>query len=68
MKKDPKREWTTEITEDFENLKKEVTEAPCLAHFDRMKDNYVTTVACIHGYIVKKTQLMNWNCQALCGG
>ena len=33
------------MNEDFENLKKEITEAPGLAHFDPKKDNYVTTDA-----------------------
>ena len=36
----------TEITEDFENLKTEITEAPILAHFDVKKDIYVTTDEC----------------------
>ena len=30
-------------------IKKEITEAPCLAHFDPKKDNYVTTDACNTG-------------------
>ena len=34
LKKDVKWEWTKEINDDFEQLKKEITEAPCLAHFD----------------------------------
>ena len=34
LKKDVKWYWTPEIDEDFEKLKKEITEAPCLAHFD----------------------------------
>ena len=42
-------EWTPEIIEDVENLKKEMTESPCLAHFDPKKDNYVTTDACNTG-------------------
>ena len=41
--------WTPEIDEDFENLKKEITESPCLAHFDPKKANYVTTDACNTG-------------------
>ena len=36
-------EWTTGMNEDFENLKKEITEAQCLAQFYPEKDNYVTT-------------------------
>ena len=31
------------------NLKKEITDAPWLAHFDQKKDNYVTTDACETG-------------------
>ena len=46
LKKGDKWEWTPEINEDFEQLKKKITEAPCLAHFDPKKDNYVTTDAC----------------------
>ena len=49
LKKDTNWEWTTEINEDFETLKKEITEAPCLVHFDPKKDNYVTTDACNTG-------------------
>ena len=49
LKTDSKWEWTAEINDDFENLKKEITEAPCLAHFDPKKDNYVTTNACNTG-------------------
>ena len=43
LKKDSKWEWTTEINDDFEKLKKEITEAPYLARFDSNKDSYVTT-------------------------
>ena len=32
LKKGVQWDWTTEIDEDFEKLKKEITEAPCLAH------------------------------------
>ena len=34
LKKDTKWDWTSKIDEDFEKLKKEIVEAPCLAHFD----------------------------------
>ena len=34
LKKYVKWDWTPEIDEDFEKLKKKITEAPCLAHFD----------------------------------
>ena len=38
LKKDAKWEWTKEINDDFEQLKKkEITETPCLAHFDPKK-------------------------------
>ena len=49
LKKDVKWEWTAEIDDDFEQLKKEITEAPCLAHFDPKRDNYITTDACNTG-------------------
>ena len=45
LKKDTKWEGTAERNDDFENLKKKITEAPCLAHFDPKKDTYVTTDA-----------------------
>ena len=37
LKNDVKWEWTTEIKDDFEQLKKEITQAPCLPHFDQKK-------------------------------
>ena len=37
LKKDTKWEWTKEINDGFEQLKKEKTEAPCRAHFDLKK-------------------------------
>ena len=46
LKKDVKWEWTKEINDNFEQLKKEITEAPCLVHFDPKKDNFITTDAC----------------------
>ena len=49
LKKETRWEWIPEIDKDFENLKKEITESPCLAHFDPKKDNYVTTDACNTG-------------------
>ena len=49
LKKDVKWDWTAEIDDDFEQLKKEITEAPCLAHFDPKRDNYITTDACNTG-------------------
>ena len=49
LKKETSWEWTPEVNEDFENLKKEITESPCLGHFDPKKENYVTTDACNTG-------------------
>ena len=49
LKKDVKWEWTKEINDDFEQLKKEITEAPCLAHSDPKKYNFITTDACNTG-------------------
>ena len=49
LRKDTKWEWTPEIDEDFEKLKKEITEAPCLALFYPQKENYITTDACNTG-------------------
>ena len=49
LKKDTKWDWTSEISGDFEELKKEITGAPCLAHFDPTRDNYITTDACNTG-------------------
>ena len=49
LKKDTKWDWTSEIDEDFEHLKKNITEAPCLAHFDPKRCNYNTTDACATG-------------------
>ena len=45
LKKDVKWEWTKEINDDFEQLKNKITQAPCLAHFDPKKDNFITTDA-----------------------
>ena len=45
LKKGGNWEWTPEINDDFEQLKKEVTEAPCLTQFHPKKDKYVTTDA-----------------------
>ena len=49
LKKDVKWEWTKEINDDFEQLIKEITETPCLTHFDPKKDNFITTDACNTG-------------------
>ena len=45
LKKGTKWEWTEERNTDFENLKKELTRQPCLAHYNGNKDNIVTTDA-----------------------
>ena len=49
LRKETRWEWTPEVNEDIKNLKKEITESPCLAHFDPMKENYVTIDACNTG-------------------
>ena len=49
LKKDTIWEWTKEINDNFEQLKKEITDAPCLAHFDPKKDNFITIDACNTG-------------------
>ena len=49
LKKDVRWEWTPEIDEVFERLKKDIMEAPCLTHFDSKTDNYITTDACSTG-------------------
>ena len=49
LKKETRWDWTPEVNEDFEILKKEITESPCLAHFDPKKDKYATTDACNTG-------------------
>ena len=63
LKKEVKWDWTSEIDEDFKRLKKEITEAPCLAHFDPRKDNYIITDACNTGLGQhcgkKKVKLLN---------
>ena len=56
LKKETRWEWAPEKDEDFENLKKEITESPCLAHFDPKKDNYVTTDACNTGLVATLLQ------------
>ena len=37
LKKDVKWEWTKDLNDDFEQLKQEITETSCLAHFDQKK-------------------------------
>ena len=49
LKNGIKWKWTPEIDDNFEQLKKEITEALSLAHFDPKRDTYVTTDACNAG-------------------
>ena len=49
LKKCVKWEWIPEIDENFKKLRKQITEAPCLAHFDSKKDNFRATDACNTG-------------------
>ena len=49
LKKDVNKEWTTEINDTCGQLKKAITEAPCLAHCEPKKYNFVTTDACNAG-------------------
>ena len=49
LKKNVQWERTAIINEDSERLKKEITEAPCLAHFDPKRENHITTDACNTG-------------------
>ena len=49
LKKGVKWEWTEERNADFNNLKKELTTQPCLAHYNGNKENIVTTDACETG-------------------
>ena len=45
LKKDSKWNWGKEQDEDFNNMKKLLTEEPCLAHDAKDRDNIVTTDA-----------------------
>ena len=49
LKKGIKWEWTEERNTDFNNLKKELTTQPCLAHYNGNKENIVTIDACNTG-------------------
>ena len=46
LKKNTKWEWTEERNTNFNNIKKELTSQPCLAHYNGNKENIVTTDAC----------------------
>ena len=54
LKEDVNWDWTPEIDEDFEKLEMKFTDAPCLAHFDPKKDNFITTDACNTGNTLAK--------------
>ena len=45
LKKESKWNWGKEQDEDFNNIKKLLTEEPCLAHYAKDRDNIVTTDA-----------------------
>ena len=45
LKKGTKWEWTKERNTDFDNIKKELTSQPCLAHYNGYKEKIVTTDA-----------------------
>ena len=45
LKKGTKWEWTEERNTDFNNIKRELTSQPCLAHYLGNKENIVTTDA-----------------------
>ena len=45
LKKDFTWNWGKQQNEDFENIKKMLTEKPCLAHYAKDRENIVTTDA-----------------------
>ena len=45
LKKESKWNWGKKQDEDFNNIKKQLTEEPCLAHYAKDRDNIVTTDA-----------------------
>ena len=49
LKKSNKWEWKKEHSESFENLKKKITQIPCLAHYNADLPNVVTTDASLNG-------------------
>ena len=46
LEKNTKWEWTEERNTDFNNIKKELTSQPCLAHYNGNNEKIVTTDAC----------------------
>ena len=59
LKKGVKWEWTEERNTDFNNLKKELTTQPCLAHYNGNKENIVTTNPCNTGLGIALWQRQN---------
>ena len=49
LKKQNEWNWTQEHTEAFNNLKKLITQLPCLAHYNADKENILTTDASTKG-------------------
>ena len=59
LKTGVKWEWTEDWNTDFNNLKKELTTQPCLAHYNGNNKNIVTTVACNTGLGIALWQRQN---------
>ena len=59
LKKGTKWEWTEERNTDFNNIKRELTSQPCLAHYSGNKKNIVTTIACGTGLGIALWQKQN---------
>ena len=49
IRKKSERNWTEREEEDFNEIKKKITEIPCLANFARDRDNIITTDASGNG-------------------
>ena len=59
LKKGVKWEWTEERNAEFNNLNKELTTQPCLAHYNGNKENIFTTDACNTGLGIELWQRQN---------
>ena len=59
LKKGTKWEWTEEQNTYFNNIKRELTSQPCLAHYIGNKENIVTTDACGIGLGIALWQKQN---------
>ena len=59
LKKGVKWEWTEDRDTDFNNLKKELTTQPCLAHYNGNRESIVTTDACNTGLRIALWQRQN---------